>query len=344
MTKFLSLTISLFISVVYIGGWAKIVDEPIHTLLTTPVNITQHFIDASGGEKEWLDNLSEIIERASLLREGRPCVLHSQTGHRRSVIFRICFGDDECWAAKVSENVSYLPRFATRAVKSLKAIEKHCPNTPHTKVFGDLFETADGTFVYYFSEWIDGAVGWGSHKESSYVDSSNGNQRYNVTFVDNFTKQWAQFFHNLTSCPIPEHECIILQVRRPRLTAVADMVNDNNFLEGVTSHHIAENGTIEASSLTTNIFISVSLLLYNQPPKDWDPIPWSGFEKMALLSWIHLKMKNPESHKFVLYYGDLNPENLLVDKEGQLKYQKSEVGLIRGRSLIGMVSDVALCR
>jgi hypothetical protein len=120
------------------------------------------------------------------------------------------------------------------------------------------------------------------------------------------------------------------------------MVNDNNFLEGVTSHHIAENGTIEAPSLTTNIFISVSLLLYNQPPKDWDPIPWSGFEKMALLSWIHLKMNNPESHRFVLYYGDLNPENLLVDKEGQLRYKKFEIWLIRGRSLIGMVWDVAL--
>src|SRR5271170_7834204 len=98
------------------------------------------------------------------------------------------------------------------------------------------------------------------------------------------------------------------------------MISDNNFLEGFTDHHIAENGKLDVPSWGRNMFIWGSSLLYNQPPEEWDQVSLSGFEKMALLNWVHQKLSEPESRKLALYYWDLNDENFLVNKEGQLKY------------------------
>jgi len=69
-------------------------------------------------------------------------------------------------------------------------------------------------------------VDWQSHEDREYIDI-DGIPRYNITLMEKFTRQWAQFIYNLTSGPIPEQEC----------TA-----------------------------------------------KDWIPIPWSRFEKIALLT------------------------------------------------------------
>jgi len=113
----------------------------------------------------------------------------------------------QCWAAKLLENIAYLPRFAANAVKSLKAVETYCPDIPHPNVYGELFESENSTFVYYFCDWIDGAKDWWM-QDTVYSRDINGTLQYNLTYLDAVVRQTAQFLYNLTNCPIPEHECM----------------------------------------------------------------------------------------------------------------------------------------
>jgi|SRR5277367_1699054 hypothetical protein len=103
------------------------------------------------------------------------------------------------------------------------------------------------------------------------------------------------------------------------------MVADYNYQDGFTTRHIAKNGKIQATRWGTNQFVSARLLLYNKRPKEWDPYPSSGFEKMALLTWVHGKLSEPDSQKFVLQYFDTNTENFLINQEGQLTYRNNTV-------------------
>jgi hypothetical protein len=98
------------------------------------------------------------------------------------------------------------------------------------------------------------------------------------------------------------------------------MAPDFNYIDGFTQHPLNQNGVISATAWGRNTFIWKKLLLYNEYPTEWDPTPISGFEKIALLNWAQTKLSEPDSQKFVLYYWDLNPENFLLRKDGQLMY------------------------
>jgi len=176
-------------------------------------NVTQSFVKVAGGEQRLLqEHLQPVLKQASALRAGRTCKLDragSKEG-RVSLVLRICFDDDQCWAAKVWENKGEFPIIAEQAVNALKAIETYCPDVPHPKLHGDLFKTQNMTFIYYFSDWIDG-VGFGLHPD--FKEVVEGVSQYNKTFFELVGRQLAHFYYNLTTCPIPDDERILPYLR-----------------------------------------------------------------------------------------------------------------------------------
>jgi hypothetical protein len=98
------------------------------------------------------------------------------------------------------------------------------------------------------------------------------------------------------------------------------MALDFNYIDGFTQHPVNQNEAISVAAWGRETFIWTKLLLYNEYPTEWDPTPISGFEKMALLNWVQKKLNEPKSQKFVLYYWDINVENFIIRKDGQLMF------------------------
>lgn len=174
-------------------------------------NVTQRFIDVAGGQEPLQEQLSDILERASYHNNGQPCTVDKVIEGRNTLVLRICFHEKECWAAKVWENTYYFPESAAAAVNSLKAIERYCPGqVPHPTLHGDLFESKNGVFLYYLTDWIDDGINFVDHEE--FIHLADDLKRYNQTFLEGVARKLAQFFYNLTTCPIPEIE---RKIRRP---------------------------------------------------------------------------------------------------------------------------------
>jgi hypothetical protein len=172
------------------------------TSWTYPKNVTQRFIEIAGGEDALQEQISSILDRASYHKNGQPCTLHKTIEGRHTLVLRICFLNHECWAAKVWENTYYFPESAAAAVNSLKAIEKYCPDqVPHPTLHGDLFNSKNSTFLYHLTDWVDDVV---DSQDFGYW--SDDTWRYNQTFLAGVTRKLAQFFYNLTTCPIPDDE------------------------------------------------------------------------------------------------------------------------------------------
>jgi hypothetical protein len=178
-----------------------------------PENVTQRFIEVAGGEESLQEQLSDILERASYHNNGQPCTVDKIIEGRNTLVVRICFLDKQYWAAKVWENTYYFPESAAAAVNCLKAIERYCPGqVPHPTFHGDLFESKNGVFLYYLTDWIDDGINFVDHEEFTYL--ADDLERYNQTFLEDVTRKVAQFFYNLTTCPIPDIE---RKIRRPNL-------------------------------------------------------------------------------------------------------------------------------
>jgi hypothetical protein len=175
------------------------------TSWTLPPNVTQRFIDIAGGEDALQEQLSSVLDCASSYNDGLPCTLEQTIEGRNTLVLRICFLNKECWAAKVWENTYYFPESAAAAVNSLKAIEKYCPDrVPHPTLHGDLFKNEKSTFLYYLTDWIDDGINFVDHGDFGY--GSDETWQYNQTFLVGVTRKLAQFFYNLTTCPIPDNE------------------------------------------------------------------------------------------------------------------------------------------
>jgi len=74
-----------------------------------------------------------------------------------------------------------------------------------------------------------------------------------------------------------------------------------------------ENGIPKASEWGRRNFIGpLTLLISNYSTS------LTGYEKMALFTWIVGKLERIDGMPFVLHYWDLRPTNILVDDENEL--------------------------
>jgi len=81
---------------------------------------------------------SLTVHRPTTLNDGLTCTEKTIEG-RNTLVLRICFLNQECWAATVWENTYYFPEVVAAAVNSLKAIKEYCPErVPHPTLHGDL--------------------------------------------------------------------------------------------------------------------------------------------------------------------------------------------------------------
>jgi hypothetical protein len=167
-------------------------------------------INITGGSKDQFHEhvLDRIQDYAYTLKNDTPNYLdHIEDGlHGFAIRFR--FNDNVTWAAKIAGNTYWQNNDMRNAMKALKLLERYCPQIPVPRVHGGLRSLANGSLIYYLTDWIQGTT---LEEDSKYIRTSlnktmDGKMLFNVTLPDGLVSQLTQFMYNVTTCPIPERE------------------------------------------------------------------------------------------------------------------------------------------
>lgn len=93
-----------------------------------------------------------------------------------------------------------------------------------------------------------------------------------------------------------------------------ELVHDQGYDEKWFSHNLSlENGIPRASEWGRRNFIGPLMLLFSN-----DSTSLTGYDKMALFTWIVAKLDRIDGMPFILDYWDLRPANILVNDENDL--------------------------
>jgi hypothetical protein len=164
-------------------------------LLKDPVFIG--FVELVGGLSQFAAVVDRILGHASSLRNGVSASLADFKTGGDAIIAKICFADDNCWAAKLLEHKPYTTVASIRAAKkAMSLIEKHCPYIPIPRYTG--FGQED-PLLYYFSDWIEGDT---LYDRLPFKVS----KRRPIELPNKVVTGLAEFVYNLTTCAIPKDE------------------------------------------------------------------------------------------------------------------------------------------
>jgi hypothetical protein len=178
--------------------------KPIHGIL-----------DVTGTLEAFLDELKHIERYASELRDGIPCEIETPKPPFIQgwcgMIVKLLFADGVSWAAKVIP-----PRIEPQAsigFNALWTLQRYCPHIPAPKVYGEVGEICDGDLTFYLMDWIDGiALSKSPNLKTTPYKEKPDLYILNVTLPEHFIQQFARFVFNLTTCQIPHHVCITLEL------------------------------------------------------------------------------------------------------------------------------------
>jgi hypothetical protein len=165
-------------------------------ILTSTHPSVTGLLESVGGGEEFEVELRNIVNKAMLLRQGLPAsVVDFKIG--RKIIAKVCFTDGVCWAAKLTKMAQMVFAESIYAIKALNLLHEYCPNIPTPKLRG----YGNRKIFYYFTDWIEGNT---LHDEVL-KDPVNFSA---VKLPERIITSLAEFVYNLTTCPIPENECI----------------------------------------------------------------------------------------------------------------------------------------
>ena len=178
------------------------------------VNLTlvEEFINATGGAENYLSSIHQMEQAASDIRSGTPCYISNISTWRYGaygIVGLVTFEDGEKWAVKISAD----PLAASQGVNALKAIERHCPELPVPKIWGEIGFLVNKTYLFYFMDWLQGIP---LYKDiQTYQNTSEQYHRHTnqtslpsmrITIHNKTITDLAEFRYNLTMCPIPGTE------------------------------------------------------------------------------------------------------------------------------------------
>jgi len=289
-------------------------------------NIWNQIYNATGGREQFLSELSNIKKHASSLRSGNPaCRVMEFTPGGNGVVGRLCFEDDVCWATKISiQSESYYSHGMKQAVRSLKAIESHCPHLPVPRVFGDHIDQENATLCYYFMDWIEGTTL--THNFSQiwtdlYDDKGvSGDIEVNITIPENVTVQLASFAYNLSTCPIPKDECIpLITFSTTNGVLGSELIHDPlhgifGTLKASKDGHLAREWA-RRSLAFHRYFLNPNILDKFLPLKTF-----TWLDEMALLISCSSRIGEWDDLPFVLHYWDLRPFNIILNDRQEIRW------------------------
>jgi hypothetical protein len=175
----------------------------------------EEFINGIGGEQQFNIEMENILQHASALHDGQQSVFESYGGPRGDVIIgRVRFEDNSSWAAKIYVNEYSLARRMEQALKSMQAIDNHCPGIPIPRVHGYFLRKprTNSTLCYFLTDWVEGRLLLDAmpfeEPEPITVGADQGRLALNSTIPEKVALQLAAFAYNLTTCPIPAEERI----------------------------------------------------------------------------------------------------------------------------------------
>ena len=255
-------------------------------------------LDVAGGIEGFEAEVRNAVAEASSLRGGIPAsVVDFKIS--RTIVAKICFIDDICWAAKMREIVPY-DRETEYGIGAMMLVENYCPNIPISKFKG----YAQRKLLYYFTEWIEGR---------SLLDEVFGPQAYaqigeTFSIPERIVTSLAEFVYNITTCPIPRKKC------KSTYKLFADAVSiiqldDFSFL-GFAARNETELQAMNAITWARRQFVTWHLL---KQGTDHSVKPFDGLDKMLLLTWVVRKFSETKDQPFVLHYWDLRLPNILIN-------------------------------
>lgn len=156
-----------------------------------------YLMESIGGTAELTELLHHVAEHASNWRGGMSAsVVHTQK-NGETVVAKVCFEDNICWAAKITRNEYGASVSMMAAQWALLLLEEHCPHIPSPRLRG-LGESY--AFLYYFVDWIEGKT---LRNQLQYRPYPFPPTRLPAVVITSL----AEFVYNLTTCAIPEKEC-----------------------------------------------------------------------------------------------------------------------------------------
>lgn len=154
------------------------------------------FVELVGGLSQFTAVIDRIVGHASSLHNGVSASLVDFETGGDAIIAKICFADNNCWAAKLLEHKSHTVASIRAAKQALTLVEKHCPYIPIPLYRG--FGQEDH-ILYYFSDWIEGNT----------LDDGlplKLSKRRRIKLPNKVVTGLAEFVYNLTTCAIPKEE------------------------------------------------------------------------------------------------------------------------------------------
>ena|SRR5271170_5293165 len=171
--------------------------------------ILRQIEETVGGEARFEVEMGKILEHASSLHNGQQSHITPVKNGTRflngefGIVARICFTDGECWAAKVSPKGRFNCSGMEFGIKSLQAVEAHCPKVSTPRIYGF---SLSGPICYLFMEWIEGISLAEDEGFRQQLKLMKGTHPVNVSVSENLVTQLATFLYHLNTCQIPKHK------------------------------------------------------------------------------------------------------------------------------------------
>jgi hypothetical protein len=259
--------------------------------------------------------LVKITDYATSLRNGIKCYLDGkwlQGVH--GLVVKVKFEDDLEWAVKIADVQSDFNSVTAsiEAVESSKMIERYCPEIPIPKVRGQLQFLLNSTLGYYLMDWVEGEAlknrlepPWSSATEHTIP---------NTTLV-----QLADLFYNLTVCEIPEIESeIFLDVANSCIVSRLLSREHWNAVLYPFRHFSTDSLPSTRDWAKACFLMSLPFLWIAEPSEDSEG-SYNGLDLMILFTWVLKQFSPTDPQTFVLYFWDPQCENILLDKQDNLK-------------------------
>jgi hypothetical protein len=168
--------------------------------LTIPLLEDRQFhqiVESTGGPFEFTKVISNVLGHASYLRRGINAFVTEFKMGGNTIIAKICFEDEVCWAGKLMENDEITFGAMTAARSALTLVEKHCSHIPISHFRGS---GQHNTVLYYFTDWIEGKT-----LQDKLQNRINPWSR--IRLPNTVVTSLAGFVYNLTTCGIPQNKC-----------------------------------------------------------------------------------------------------------------------------------------
>jgi hypothetical protein len=169
-------------------------------------------LNITGGRSQLDQEIGKIREYASTLRNDTPNYADHLSEGLHGFVLRLRFDDNTTWAAKIAQNLTWQNNDMRDAIRSLKSLERYCPHVPVPRVYGELGSLANGSLIYFLTDWINGTTLEDDPEcfGTPLNETVDGKILVSYTLPEMLVPQLAEFVYNVTTCPIPGNErCLV---------------------------------------------------------------------------------------------------------------------------------------